>query len=364
VSPLVALLCLLAGSALPVVAFWALARRGIRQLAVSTAYGDVARQLGLDVDTRGVSLQGHLGEQRLWVGEVLVGHGPQRRMVCWGVLDHERPLGLGLVIQRRARVDRWFRRRAKAQLNVDRLAGWDRRLEVGGDDPELVGQLLDEPVRAAIRALTARWSEVVVTDQSVRVYLSQPPGRAETLRALVDHMRAVANALATARRALPPPGPLRDTMNAWARAGEELGLDLEPAFPGLAGTLGGRSVRLTPVRHEDGYANELRIAFQAHAPTGLRVRRQLGPDGYWSVGQDIQTGDELFDRSFVLKGYDPEAIRERMSPEIREALVRLNALGEVDVDDLRLYTGRLPADPAELAPIVRLALEVADGLGW
>ena len=34
----------------------------MRQLHVATAYGEVSRQLGLDVDTRGVSLQGHLDD--------------------------------------------------------------------------------------------------------------------------------------------------------------------------------------------------------------------------------------------------------------------------------------------------------------
>ena len=64
------LLCLLTGTALPTGAAFLLVRRATRQLAVSETYGSVSRELGLDVDTRGLSLRGHLGEQRLWVGDV------------------------------------------------------------------------------------------------------------------------------------------------------------------------------------------------------------------------------------------------------------------------------------------------------
>lgn len=355
-----AVLCLLIGCAIPLVALTAMLRRGWRQLAVATAYGDVARQLGLDVDTRGVSLQGHLGDQRLWVGEVLVGHGPDRRMVCWGVLDHERPLGLGLVLKRRGR----FRRRARTLLAVDDLEGWDRRLEIGGDDPALVRALLDPPVRRALAALASRWHNLVVTDTSVLVYLRQPPSRANDLRELVDAMQLLSAALSAARRAIEPPVPLRAALPAWQRAAERLGLEVEPAYPGIAGILDGRTIRVTPVRTDDGYAHELRVGFRDHNRTGLRVRRQTEPDGYWSVGQDIQTGDPPFDRAFVLKGWDPEAILELLSPPVREGLLALDAVSEIDVDDLRLYAGRVGATPEEIEPVVVQAVRVAEAMGW
>src|SRR5690349_9958453 len=117
-------------------ALFMFARRGMRQLQIASTYGDVARELGLDVDTRGVSLQGHLGDQRLWVGEVMVGHGPDRRMVCWGVLDLERPLGLGLLMRRRGLSERLFRRPRGVRITpVD--PDLDRHVEIHGDDPAL-----------------------------------------------------------------------------------------------------------------------------------------------------------------------------------------------------------------------------------
>lgn len=360
---LTSLLCLLVGSAIPLFILFLLLRRGMRQLAVATAYGDVARELGLDVDTRGLSLQGHLGEQRLWVGEVMVGNGPERRMLCWGVLDLERPLGLGLLLRRRGLSDRLFRRTGGVRITPFD-ADLARQVEIHGDEPDLVRGLLTEPVCASLRQLLARWRDLVVTDQSVRIYLAQPMARPEELRELVQGMRTLAGALAEARSQLPPPHALASHALAWQGLAARLGLRFEEAFPGVAGELDGRALRVTPVRTAEGYSTELRLGFRSHRQTGLRLRPQVEPDGYWSVGQDIQLGDAAFDASFVVKGYDPEGVRELLSAPVREGLLALHAVGRLDLDDLRLYLGGLPTEPAALEPIVVQAARTAHALGW
>lgn len=358
------LVCLLAGSALPLLGLVGIVHRGVRQLQVATAYGDMARELGIDVDTRGVSLQGHLGEQRLWVGEVMVGHGPDRRMACWGVLDLERPLGLGLLLRRRGLSERLFRRRPGAARIKPHDPHLDRQVELHGDDEDLIQRVLDDAVRDDLGALLERWRDLVVTDQSIRVYLRQPLARSGDLRELVLGMRALAGDLAAARRTVPPPLALRSSMGAWAELARRLGLNLESAFPGVAGDLDGRSVRVTPVRMADGYRAELRLGFRPHRRTGLRIRPQVEPDGYWSVGQDIQLGDPAFDAAFVVKGDNPDGVRELLSPAVREGLIALDEVGRLDVDDLRLYLGQLPPEPAALEPIVVQAARTAEALGW
>jgi hypothetical protein len=363
VDAVTSILCLLLGSAIPLLALFMFARRGMRQLQIATTYGDVARELGLDVDTRGVSLQGHLGDQRLWVGEVMVGHGPDRRMVCWGVLDLERPLGLGFVLRRRGFSERLFRRPRGVRITpVD--PDLDRQVEIHGDDPLLVRGLLDGEVCEVTGQMLARWRDLVITDQSVRVSLSQPPSRVDELRDLVAGMRTLAAALSTARRALEPPAGLRLQSDAWRRLADRLDLSFEPAYPSLEGELDGRPVRITPVRTADGYGAELHLGFRAHRRTGLRLRPQVEPDGYWSVGQDIQVGDPAFDAAFVVKGYDPEQVRELLSAPVREGMLALAGTGRLDVDDLRLFVGDLPAEPLELEPIVVQATRTADAMGW
>src|SRR5690606_30664977 len=172
-DPLLPLVCLATGTALPLTALFLLVRRGMRQLQVAETYIEVARRLGLAADTRGLSLQGHMDDRRLWIGEVMVGHGPQRQLVTWGVVDLLRPLGLGIMFRRRGLSERLFRRSRAPEIDFDdpELA---RALEVRGDDRARVRALLTPAVRDALRALMARWPDVVVTDDSVRVHLKHP----------------------------------------------------------------------------------------------------------------------------------------------------------------------------------------------
>ncbi|MEZ4238122.1 MAG: hypothetical protein R3F59_18640 [Myxococcota bacterium] len=301
---LTSVLCLLLGSALPLLGLYFVIRRGVRQLQVATAYGDVARSLA-STSTRAASrcrasrraaLVGRRGDG---------GHGPDRRMACWGVLDPERPLGLGLLIRRRGLSERLYRRARGVKVQaVD--AELERLVEISGDEPERVRELLDERVREVLGLILTRWRDLVVTDQSVRIYLSQLLSRTPDLRDLVYGMRTLAAEISAARRRIGPPTALAARAPGWERLGERLGLQVEAAFPGVAGEVDGRTVRVTPVRTVDGgYAAELRIGLRAHRRTGLRLRPQIEPDGYWSVGQDIQVGDEPFDQAFVVKGDDP-----------------------------------------------------------
>jgi len=54
------------------------------------------------------------------------------------------------------------------------------------------------------------------------------------------------------------------------------------------------------------------------------------------MGQDISIGEPVFDRAFVVKGYDPTAVRKRLEAPVRGALLALNGMGEVTLDDHRL----------------------------
>ena len=194
--------------------------------------------------------------------------------------------------------------------------------------------------------------------------LRRPPARPDELHDLVNTMRTLAAALVQARVAVPPPPPLA----AWAHACEqlagELGLTFEAAYPGVAGTVDGRPLRITPLRSDDGYRAELRLGLLPHRRTGLAIRPQRGLDGTWSGGQDIQLDDPAFDQTFVVKGYDPEQVREIVGPDVRARLLALAATARIDVDDLRLHAGGLPLDTRVLVPFAREARDVAAALGW
>ncbi|HHO52673.1 MAG TPA: hypothetical protein ENK18_17825 [Deltaproteobacteria bacterium] len=356
------LLCLILGSAIPILLLFLLIRRGWRQLAVAEAYHNVSRRLGLPVDTRGVSLHGHLGEQRIWVGQVMVGHGPARQMLCWGVLDHERPLGLGLLLRRRGLSEQLWRRARGPEIQIQ--PELERRLEAQGDEASRIRSLLDDEVRALLIRMLRRWRDLVVTDQSVRVHLKQPLVHTHELQTLVDDLRALSSALSSARAKLPPPTALADSTEGWAELAQRHGLELESAYPAAGGSVDGRKVRAGPVRTQKGYRAEIRLLFRPHRTHGLHLQPQIDPDGYWSVGQDIQVGEPSFDDAFVIKGYDPEAIRQLLSIEVREHLAALGAAGRLDIDDVRLHLSGIEIDPEVLDELLTHAVAAAVAMGW
>ncbi len=337
--------------------------RGKRQLDAAVAYRSVARNMGLEVDTRGVSLQGHAGQRRLWVGEVMVGHGPNRRTAIWGVVDLRRPLGLGLQVRRRGLSERVFRRNRSPGIELGQPI--DRRVEVLGDHPAQVRALLGDPdVRRALTALMDVHPDVVVTDGSVRVHLDRPLRTERALTDLVRGMIALAEALEASRRHVQPPERLRSLVEPWGALAERKGLELEPWLPALSGRLDGRDVVVAISRDQQAYKAEIRLWFREHKPLGFRLQPQVEPDGYWSVGQDIQLGDEAFDRRFVVKGWDPGKIRDLLDPEARSALLQALRSGRLQVEDVRLTLTGLPLDADAVGEALDRAVRVADTLGW
>lgn len=363
-NALLAVLCVVLGALIPVaVGFW-MVRRGWRQLAVAEAYHAVARNLGLPVDNRGVSLRGHLGEQRIWIGSVMVGYGVERQMLCWAVLDHERPLGLGCLIRPRGLSERlWRRARTPAVPMLD--PGFDRAFEVQGDDPDAIRKLVGGPVRQRLEAALERWHRVIVTDQSVRVYMPRPLATTAELQELVDDLRALSTAIVEARRALPPPQRLEALCPTWRRIADRYGIEVEDAFPAVSGVVDGRRLFLWPVRTPDGYGAELRVVFRPHRHVGLQLHPQLHATGTEDItAQDIEVGDPPFDEAFVVKGYDPDRIRELLTPEARADLVALERTTRLEADDVRLHVTGLSLDDQAIVEAIDRALSAAAAMGW
>lgn len=363
-SSLLYVLCLLVGVALPLGFVALVARRAMRQLAVAEAYRIVARSLGLSVDTRGVSVHGHLDGAKLYVGQVLVGHGSDRRVEHRGTLSMPRPLGLGLLVRRRA-TRRWLRRpRAGRVRTAD--AEFDRLFEVFGDDEERVQRLLDAPTQAAIIAFAARWPDVMLTDHHVRVLLDRPEESAGDLGALVEGMRRLADRLVEQRKKVAPPAAVEGLVSAWTALGESHGLRVEAWLPALVGTVSGREVLLTVRREDDGWGSEIVVGCKPAREIGLRLDPQTSPDGYWSVGQDIQVGDVDFDRAFVIKGWNPTAVKSLLlQGDVRGRILGLAGSGLVlELDEQRLRLRKGPLDAASLDGVLREALAAVASLGW
>lgn len=355
-------LCLLLGSALTLIAIWLMVRRAVHQLDTAETYREVAQQLGLVVDTRGVSLRGHLDERRIWIGEVLEGFGTERRTDVRGILSFERSLGMGLLIRSRTRSERWFRRHSVELQTGD--ATLDARVMVQCDDPAALRLLLTPEVTVALLVLVERCPAMSLTDDEILVWLKDSPGAPDQLLALITAMARTAAALEAARRDIPAPHSLDGLVDRWRPLAEQLGMEIEPAWPAMIGTITGHRVDVVARREASGYAAMIAVHFGPHPELGLLIRPQVEPDGYWSVGQDIQVGDPAFDPRFVVKGWDPAAVCARLKPDARSALLALAERGPVVVDDRGVVCRGLSLDPADLREALTDALAAARGMGW
>lgn len=351
------------GSLLTLIVIAYVINQGFRQISVTGAYREVSRQLGLQVDHRGTSLQGHLGDRRLWIGAVQVGHGHERKVVHWGAIDLERPLGFGMTLRRRGMSNRIFRRGRNPEVSLG--GALDKILEVQAAEQDRVRHLLTPPVISALEELVREWRDVVVTDESVRVHLKKPVAVPNRLMRLVNQMNALAIALDEARTGVSTPEPLEAWIAPWTALAQELDLVLDPALPAIQGDHKGHRVSIFPVYRNGHYEADLQLFFNPHRTVGIRVRPQVEPDGYWSVGQDIQIGHEAFDNAFVIKGYDIRTINELLDAErVRKNLLAILEMAPVTLDDRGLTVRRLPLEPDVLRATLDRGLQVAAGLGW
>lgn len=354
-GPFLALFALALGAALTVLAGGAAIRRGLRPGWTAAAYRDAAMALGLAADGRGTGISGYVGERRVWIGEVV----EDLAVRVEGRVAFDRPLGLGLLVERGGRRGRLLRRRASSIPSGD--PALDRALTVAGDDEERIRAWLTPPVREALGALLARTTSLAVTDDEIAVGLASPPTTRGEIVALAEALLAAAEAFEASRHALTPPAALAAAVSRWGEVATALGLTFDARGPALLGTLGGRPIVVGAGRTDDGYAAYVQVRFHAHPEAGLMLRPQgLGPPD----GQDLIVGDDAFDARFEIKGYDPDAVKRRLDPGVRAHLMSLADDGELRVDDRAMLVENVALDPENVRRVLERAVEAARALGW
>lgn len=336
-DPLLLLLAGLAGVLGTLGLMGVLVRRGTRQLAVADAYRVVAVELGLSVDHRGMSLRGVVDGRSLWIGTVLVGHGPERRHEVHAVLRCSAPLAMGLDIRPRPR--RWGRRVPVdgPALGDDEL---DKRLRLQGR-PEAAA-LINAEVRGRLQTLLDWSPDVRVVDNGLRLRLRHAPARPVDLRRLVDDLRAAAAALEAARDELDAPAPVGAVLPLIRSVAATHGLVVRPKRVMAAGAVGGVELAVMPAWGAHGVTLRVAVDLSLGADLGLRLSPATD-DGTQGL-QDLLVGDPPFDDAFIVRGYDPEAVRQRLHPSLRTHLLRLAALGRVVADEHGIEVLDLPAE--------------------
>lgn len=356
------LLCLLLGFSLPLFLLLLAFRRGFRPLAAASAYRNASWKLGMVSDTRGISLQGHLGSRRLFVGEVAA-QTTRGRPVIRGVLDFEYPLGLGLSLRSNAAPARPWRRSPPPSLSVND-ATLDRQLSVRSLAPDLTTQLFTEEVRKELNALLQLVQAVSITDHWIEVRLATHPASDTALLHLVHQMERLARCIERVRVSLRCPEHLQDVASQWGSLTVDSTLKLLPSMPAIHGLIEGHNIRVVCVQSEGALTSDIILQFPEHPITGVKLRphREDAPSKH--SGQDIVLGDPTFDDVFIVQGFDPSTIRHLFPEACRQTLLDLARFGKVMLNDRQLTLAEGPTSPDDLEEALECLAAVAGSLQW
>ncbi|MGK4004895.1 hypothetical protein WMF31_19850 [Sorangium sp. So ce1036] len=139
-------------------------------------------------------------------------------------------------------------------------ARFDRRFRAWGREDAQVLAALTPALRAALGA----FGEVDVDDARVRAWSALGASDERVLGGFLAQVEALAQAIADAGAALPPPSAMAAWLPAWRRFAEESGGALQVGPMRLSGTF-------------EGERFELRTRFKGAAPAGTRIALRLEP---------------------------------------------------------------------------------------
>jgi len=130
----------------------------------------------------------------------------------------------------------------------------------------------------------------------------------------------------------------------WTEAARRLGFRFKPGgligLREMSGELQGCDVEVATVMRSSGRSRSPYTLWQVRYPQPLGLGLKLEREGFFSgVGkllgaQDIQVGDEAFDDALLVKGRDPQEIREFLTRPRRARILRaLGSYQELEIDD-------------------------------
>jgi hypothetical protein len=247
-------------------------------------------------------------------------------------------------------------------------SNWDDEVIATADDAERAAVLFAADARRGLLGLNATTAHLEVTDERVVADVSLPD--VESIVQALTHAARLASFVAAARLTVPVAAPLRAhaaALRAFAGEhrlqleqspltlwGERTGVRLSAQFVRIGRNAFDVEVRVEPAEASDGF--------------GLRVRRESTLDRVKTLfgGQDILTGDAVFDPMFLVRAEDEARAKGGLGGDVRALLLELARRFEVvSLDDASLVArspvGRVPA--AELVSLLEAACTVTELVG-
>ena len=316
-------------------------QRGIKQ---RTAWKATAEGLGLS-QVHGPKYNRHVHARRylpelygpydgtdIYIGTRVytTGSGKSQQTHYYSYIDvpFEIPLKRGVQLGRADGVSKFFGSifgQLDLQIGHEQL---DRDFRIKGQDPAQITALFSSPELRALLLVDPDPYSAYVTDVYVRFEIRGIQVDLAELRAWIPRAVALQRAVAASWAALPPSveearleAPLR-------RVCERARLDYTAR--GMRGLGRARDVdtRIEVVLDDKvGWCTELESRFDPDLAVGLKVTREGVIAGITKLfgSQDIVTGDKTFDDHYLIKGKDPELVKQILSPDARKRLLDLHA---------------------------------------
>ncbi len=213
-----------------------------------------------------------------------------------------------------------------------------------GIDPARVRALFEGPGRA--RALSDALSDMDVFSYAELSDTFAQLSRGGLPDGATFHVRAVEQAidlaekLDAARRALPFVDWELALPARWSEVAAHEGMAFDPARLVLEGPFSQLDARARVLTPERALHTEVEVRLPAPLGIGLRLFRERTLDKVLSLFtlKDITLGDPAFDGAFVVQGDPPDAVRERLGPEVRKLLLAILERGAaITARDDRLH---------------------------
>ncbi len=286
---------------------------------------EAADELGLSLEGSGrrFQLSGEVDGVPVWA-KVFLGID-QQAITASAVVTFEPPLGLGLRLDPKGAFD-WLVRDA---LRKDPAPPpiisreFDDEFHARFLHLDQARALITEPVAKVLMHANQQDLNPTVDDTTVEVATSMI-GSAEQIVAVVEGAAKIARVLVDARKSVPAPGPVRMTARAFGPVVREIGGRVDPDTLEYSVKLEVGRLGVWVEHHEEQWWTLFDLSLDRDLLCELRMtdKREHPKWKLW-IRPDIETGNAVFDETFVVRGEPEEQVRRVLDGPAQEALVEL-----------------------------------------
>ncbi len=268
------------------------------------------------------------------------GRSRSRTFYTYARVDYGRSLDIGLSVSPRHMATRLF----------DSLIG-ESDVEIGdpevdpyysihGSDVDLLRRLFTVPyLNEALRAMRNAAFRPYLSDASLRCERRGKSFDPGALSVAIDSAVDLARRVIAARQAVGASSAERAVDTVWRQVASARGFELDVANTRMSGRFEAMHVEVDAQLRRGARWTVFTVRFDHPLGLGLRLTRQGALSGLGKLlgAQDIETGDPIFDKRFVVKGAPEAVVRGLLTPDVRARLVELQERAtELEVVDDRL----------------------------